>query len=224
LGKRLRPLINDKPKVLADIGNKAFLDILIEYLASFGFRRFILCTGYKSEAIEEHFSERYLKLDIIVYPDKTKQLLGTGGAVKGIKHLIKNDVFLVSNGDSFCPLNIEKFYKFHIDKKAYVSIALVNSSQDSDVGFVSIDDKQKIISFNEKLRSFQAGYVNAGLYLFNRQIFLSMPDKLAFSLEYDFFPHIAGKEIYGYFSDKNLIDIGTPKRYRQAVNAKEFSS
>ena len=49
LGKRLRSVVFDYPKVLAKIGEKAFLDILIDNVLQYGFRQIILSVGYLKE-------------------------------------------------------------------------------------------------------------------------------------------------------------------------------
>ena len=49
LGERLRPVIKKQPKVLANIGGKAFLDILINNVLQYGLRRIILSVGYLKE-------------------------------------------------------------------------------------------------------------------------------------------------------------------------------
>ncbi len=55
LGKRLKKVVRDRPKSMAEIKGRPFLDILIDYVASFGFRRFILCTGYMGDHIDKYF-------------------------------------------------------------------------------------------------------------------------------------------------------------------------
>ncbi len=60
------------------------------------------------------------------------------------------------------------------------------------------------------------GFVNAGIYLFQQEVFSLMPDIGIFSLEQDFFPEIVGHSFYGYITDGPLIDIGTPERYQKA--------
>jgi NDP-sugar pyrophosphorylase family protein len=43
-----------------------------------------------------------------------------------------------------------------------------------------------------------------------------MDTEKKFSLEYDFFPRLVGRDFYGYATKESLIDIGTPKEYRKA--------
>ena len=54
-GTRLGAEAKDRPKPMVDINGKPFLDILIGHVVSFGFTRIILCTGHKSQYIEDYY-------------------------------------------------------------------------------------------------------------------------------------------------------------------------
>jgi len=58
--------------------------------------------------------------------------------------------------------------------------------------------------------------MNAGVYLIEMGILEKIPDKTPCSLEYDFFPVMIDKGIYGYEAKGKFIDIGTPESYAQA--------
>ncbi|MFH1771960.1 MAG: nucleotidyltransferase family protein [Candidatus Omnitrophota bacterium] len=215
LGKRLRPAVSDKPKVLADINGKPFVGILIDNLSRFGIKDIILSIGYKKESIRDYFQKRCAPGGYSIVFSEEENPLGTGGALKKAKPLVKSSSFLVLNGDSFCAIDYEKFLNFHQKKKALVSIAIVKTQGYEDAGSVTLNDKDVIVDFNEK-GAVANGYINAGVYIFNKQAFSLMPEKCSFSLEYDFFPKLAGKSLYGYVSESRFIDIGTPQRYEKA--------
>lgn len=209
-GTRLRPVVSDKPKVLADVGGKPFIEILLDILASNGFHRVILGVGYLKEEVKNHFQANPRK-DLKIEFSEEDTPLGTGGAVKKAKPLIKSDHFLVLNGDSLASVDFNKFYRSHLDKKAMLSLALANVADDSSsYGRVMLASDNRIASFNEK-----QNLVSAGVYLMRKDVFDFMPAGNSFSLEYDFFPKIA-ESSYGFVSDEGFFDIGTPERYRQA--------
>ena len=64
-GKRLHAVTGGAQKVLAKIGNQPFLEILIDYIASQGGRRFILCVGHGSQEVEAYFKYKYKDREII---------------------------------------------------------------------------------------------------------------------------------------------------------------
>lgn len=214
LGTRLRSVINDRPKVMAEINKRPFLDILIDYIASYKFRRFILCIGHMGDVIKKYYEKKDKNLTVLF--SEEKEPLGTGGAIINAEALIKSDPFLAINGDSLCRIDIKEFLKFHIEKKAVASIALVSPERDADYGVVTLDSNQRIISFNEKAKPDVDAYISAGMYFFSRDIIGYVPANTNYSLEYDLFPNIIDKGIYGYITGEKLIDIGTPERYTKA--------
>ncbi len=215
-GKRLKGIISDRPKPMAEFEGKPFLELLIEYFASFGSKRFILCTGYKSDIIKQHFLNRHNDKEILI--SKEDKPLGTGGAIRHAIHLINSNPFFVINGDSFCKLDIYDFYKFHVLKKALVSIALIKVKNMERYGSVNIDAIGRIMEFDEKVGSAGNGLINAGIYLMNKDISSHMlENQIVFSLEYDLFPKLISKGLFGMnFNDQHFIDIGTPESFNKA--------
>lgn len=210
-GKRLGDITKLIPKGMIEINDKPFLSILMEYIAGFGFKRFVLCTGYKAQIIKDFYKNGLNGLNIS-FSEESKAL-GTGGAVKNARSKIKSMNFLTLNGDSLCKADLNAFYNFHKKHNADVSILLSQSEKtDKDVGFVKLNSKKKILSFNEKQTDENASfYVNAGIYFFNKSVFDYMNEE-KFSLEYDFFPAMCGRKIFGFPIQKEFLDIGTPKR------------
>src|SRR5271154_5150123 len=92
LGKRLQSVTGGSQKVLAKIGDQPFLEIVIEYIASQGGTRFILCVGHGSDEVEAHFKNKYRDREIIFSREESP--LGTGGAIKQGSHHVKTDHFL----------------------------------------------------------------------------------------------------------------------------------
>ena len=215
LGKRLRPVVFGQPKVLAKIGERTFMDILIDNLLMHGFKNIILSVGYLKEQIKNHYDKN---LDYTIAFSEEEEPLGTGGALKKAKTLIRNNPFMVMNGDSICNVDFRSFFDFHVEKEALLSIVLVRSKTAQDYGSVILDDSQRIIDFNEKIagRSRSENIINAGVYLMEKDIFSYMPEQNRFSLEYELFPRIINNRCYGFVTESGFIDIGTPERYEKA--------
>lgn len=214
LGKRLQSVVNDRPKPMADVGGRPFLDILIDYVASFGFRRFILCICYMGDFIRQHYQNRKGPLEIIFSEEKTP--LGTAGAIKKAGPLIGSSPLLATNGDSFCKADLRGFLEFHLITKALSSIVLTNMKDTDDYGNVTLGKSQRIIDFSEKTKSHKNSFVSTGIYLFQKEILSLIPANKNFSLEKDLFPSIVGKGFYGYVSTEEFTDIGTPERHKRA--------
>ncbi len=216
LGKRLRSIAKDIPKPMVKIGRRPLLDTIIHYMADFGCRRFILCLGYKANLIKSYYTDNdsMRGLNIVFSYEKTP--LGTGGAVKNAKRLIRSNPFIVLNGDSFRKFNLAHFLKFHQQKKSLVTILLKKVTNGREYGEVKVDKSSRILSFNEKNSAVKNCLINAGVYIFDKKVFRLMPATSEFSLEFDFFPRMAQKKIFGYPYRGYFIDIGTPERYQEA--------
>ena len=213
-GKRLKKITQKVPKPMVEIGESPFLDILISTLARFGFRRFILAMGYKSEMIKAHYKKHAENLNIVFSVEKKP--LDTGGAVKKAKNFIKSNPFLVLNGDSFSQANIPALLNFHSKKKALASVVLTQSTSAGDYGSIRCKRDGRIVSFAEKDKTARSSLINAGIYVFDKKIFSLMPAQKKFSLERDFFPKMVVERFYGYPSKGGSLDIGTPLRLKKA--------
>lgn len=222
-GTRLRPVISDKPKVLAKMGDSTFLDILINNISLYGFKNIILCTGYLKDHIKKHFDyycndyHGYYQHDCNITFSEEEEPLGTGGALKNAKPSIKSDPFILMNGDSICNIDFRKFFNFHIYKKDLLSIVLTRSFTSKDYGVVILDDSLRIMSFNEKPINNGDVLINAGIYLMKKDIFSYMSTQKTFSLEQDLFPKLCNDKCHGFITEGEVIDIGTPERYKKAV-------
>ena len=211
-GIRLKAVIGDKPKCMAEFNGKPFLDILCRNLERFGIKRIILCVGYKAKVIKKYYKN---KTGIIFSQEKSP--LGTGGAIKRAQRLIRSNPFLVLNGDSFCNVNLSDFLKFHINRKARATICLAKLNQDKnskDFGAVILDGQKRILGFCEKKKN-KAGLINAGIYLFDKKMLSLIPRDQIYSLELDLFPKTQ-KRFFGFSTNQPFIDIGTPGRFRKA--------
>jgi len=216
LGKRLRSLVDDRPKPMATIRGRPFLDILIDDLTRQGFRRFILCVGHRGDQIVAHLRSR---ADAEFVFSEERVPLGTGGAIRHAAHLLHSDPFLALNGDSLCRIDYERFIAFHRERNAAASIAVAPARGRSDGGTVELADDARIVRFREKASDASAAsaYINAGIYLLHRDLPASWPQSDPFSLERDVFPQlVSGKNCHGFVVDAEVVDIGTPERYVEA--------
>lgn len=216
VGARLGCEAEGNPKSMVDINGRPFLDILIEYVSSFGFIRFILCTGYKSDFIEDYYLKKDTAVQFLISEEKTP--LGTGGAIKNAEPLIKSDRIFALNGDSLCHTSFKKLQEFHQKKKSRLSLVLTKVKKPKDFGTVRLSETNEILGFAEKIPSDKPAYVNSGIYLFETNLLSEIPPGENVSLEYDFFPSLVGKGMYGYVVKAKLFDIGTPERLAVARN------
>ncbi|MDD5070093.1 MAG: nucleotidyltransferase family protein [Candidatus Omnitrophica bacterium] len=210
-GSRLKSLVKDIPKPMADVGGRPFLEYLIRYLSGFGINRITLSVGYKAEVVRDYFGDGS-KFNLEIYYSKEDIPLGTGGALKKASLTLKGESFLALNGDSFFKLDIEKLVSFYREKKAKAVISLIKVDQANRYGIVELNRDQKVISFREKDDVSAEGLINSGIYVFNKKVFDCYKEE-KISLEETVFPELIGDEFYGLEQKGFFIDIGVPKDY-----------
>ena len=221
-GTRLSSIISDRPKPLAPIAGKPFIEHIIKWLCKYGYRDIIFCVSYKAEQIVKFIGDGK-KFGIKATYSQRAQPSGTGGAIKFAGRLLqdKNESVLVLNGDTLFDINLNKFVEFHDKNKSFATIALSHVLDVHQYGEVSIDSGYQLIKFSEKnpesLLNPHAGLVNGGVYLLSQEA-LNILSNLQppFSIEKDFFSiQVNTQKIFGYVSDTTHHDMGTPSGYRK---------
>ena len=109
---RLAEMLDGKPKLLAPIGGKPYLDLVLRWLVSFGARRIILALGHLAQEIEDYSNATFKgRLEIICATEPRP--LGTAGALAFASVHIKSSLALVMNGDSFVDADLCKLIHHH---------------------------------------------------------------------------------------------------------------
>jgi len=213
-GTRLRSVLVDRPKSMALIGGRPFLELLLEKLRDQGISDVILGTGYMAEKIESYFgSGKKLRMSIRV--SRENEPLGTGGALKLAEPLISDPV-LVINGDSYVEWCFSPMLELFRATDAAMVIALQAVTDVARYGSVRLDNDCRVSQFLEKNIGAGPGLINAGVYLVRKQIVRDLPAKTAISLERDVFPRLLDRGVYGIVCSGPFIDIGIPDDLKRA--------
>ena len=217
LGTRLRRVVSDRPKVMAEINGRPFLSYLLDQLAKAGIARVVVSTGYMAAYIEEHIGLKHKGLLVDYSREDTP--LGTGGALKIAGHMLDTKYCLVMNGDSYAEFDPVSLLTAHEKSSAKITLVVKAVVDSSRYGTVRMGEDNTIKAFTEKSGATEGGLINVGIYLINTTELQEIPDDKPCSLEYDFLPRMTGKGLYGFEISGRFIDIGTPKSY---VLAKKF--
>lgn len=191
LGTRLREETEVRPKPMVPVGNRPILWHIMRTYSHFGFRRFILCLGYKSEIIKSYFlnyasmnSDFTVTLksnDVAVHSIDheedwdvtlayTGELTMTGARVSraAAKYLGKARQFAVTYGDGLTDANLAEEFRFHLEHGRIGTVLGVNPP--SRFGELLVDGS-KVQEFSEK-PEFGDSWINGGYFFFRRE-FLS---------------------------------------------------
>lgn len=214
LGTRLRSLVADRPKVLAEVAGRPFLTYLLDQLVTVGTRNVVLCSHYMADKIEQTVGSYYKTVHLI--HSKEKEPLGTGGALRYAWDHFTSDSVLVMNGDSFINADFIAYSRWFFERKRDAALLLGRVSDTERFGRVSLIEDGLITGFEEKGANYGPGWINAGVYIFKKELLRMIPPMKPYSLEKEFFPNLVGRGLYGYESEGEFIDIGTPESYTQA--------
>jgi D-glycero-alpha-D-manno-heptose 1-phosphate guanylyltransferase len=219
LGTRLRPVVADRPKILASVQGRPFLARLLDQVAAAGLRRAVLCVGYRSEQVEAAFGGEYAGMRV-AYSRETSPL-GTGGALRQALPALNSDPVLVMNGDSFCHADLSFLWQWHHAHGAAATLLLTRVPDTRAFGRVQWEDGGRVEVFEEKGANCGPGWINAGIYVISRRVLEGVPAEGAVSLEREVFPRWIDRGLYGCPSEGPFLDIGTPASY---AAAEEFFS
>lgn len=217
LGTRLRKVVSNCPKPMVQVGGSPFLEYIILQLKRYNLTEIILSIGYLGDRIREYF-QNGRRWGVRIRYSEEKAPLGTGGAIKLAEDLIKTDVFLALNGDSYLDIDLNELIRFHKLQEALATLALVEVSQPDRYGVVEVDGHSRITGFFEKPGKTPSGSViSAGIYLLEAQILTYIPEGRQVSLEEEVFPRLLNDNVplFGYSSSGYFADIGTPQGYAQ---------
>jgi len=158
LGKRLAAITADKPKVLVKVGNKTLIEHNLEKLRNLGFSEIALVIGYKGEVVRETVG------DSVAYYEQNERL-GTAHAFLQARDFVDEPFFLGLNGDMFFTDPLTDFIKL---KPPAIAVYKVDDS--SRYGVFQIRNG-RVVLVKEKAGQVVPGFINAGVYLFPREIF-----------------------------------------------------
>ena len=220
MGTRLRSVVADRPKPMADICGKPFLQYLLEMLRDKGITEVIFALGYMGEMIEEYFQDGSVFGLKIAYSYE-EEPLGTGGAIRNALPKILEEEVLVLNADTYFPMDYQGLYHFHQENDGDFSLATRAVPDISRYGAVRRDAAGRILAWNEKLEDGGqplAGEINGGIYVMKKSLIAEIPEGKQ-SLEQDCVPKwlSEGKRIFGLPFEGYFMDIGIPKDYQQFI-------
>ena len=214
-GTRLRSVVSDRPKPLADVGGRPFVTRLLDQLVAARAGTAVLCTGFMADRVEAALGSSYRELELRYSPEP--EPLGTAGAVRLALPLIKGERVLVLNGDSFCDVDLEAQLSAHRTSGARATLALVEVEDAGRYGRVRLGEAGRIERFEEKSTRAGAGLINAGVYALERSLIAEIPAGRPVSMEREIFPALVGGGLHGFPTGGRFLDIGTPESLAAAT-------
>lgn len=208
LGTRLASRLRGVPKPMAPVAGRPFLSILLAQLQRSGCIRVLLSVGHLHQTIRNRFGASFhgMALDYVVEDAP----LGTGGALRAALQQAREECVLALNGDTFLQIDYAALLAFHARSGAPLTLSIAHQQVIARYGGVLVQNG-RVVAFQEKGRT-GPGWINAGVYVLNRNLSWppSLPEK--FSFETDFLiPEAARTAVAAYPVEGCFIDIGVPE-------------
>ncbi|WP_374312299.1 nucleotidyltransferase family protein [Dongia sp.] len=160
LGQRLRPLTDDVPKPLLEVGDRPLLEIIIDRFILQGFRKFFVSVNYRADMVKGHFGDGG-KLNCEIRYLEEREPLGTAGAI-GLLPQRPTKPFVVMNGDLLTTVSFDSLVNFHEQHGADLTLGVRHYSHQIPYGVAEIRDNQ-VIDIVEKPN--HDCFISGGIYV-----------------------------------------------------------
>jgi mannose-1-phosphate guanylyltransferase len=191
-----------------------FLTHLLSRIAEAGVKHVVLGTSYKAGVFESEFgdgSKLGLQIDYVVEDEP----LGTGGGIANVAGKLRYDTALVFNGDVLSGADLRALLDSHGNSGADVTLHLVRVGDPRAFGCVPTDSDGLVTAFLEKTQDPPTDQINAGCYVFQREVIDRIPTGRSVSVEREVFPALLsdGLRVCGYVDATYWRDMGTPEDF-----------
>ena len=186
-GMRLREETERVPKPMVRLGERPIMWHIMKHYATYGFRRFTVCLGYKGWVIKEYFLNYVekggdLRLDLARgrqqvlsstrVEDWEVTLVETGidsgstGRLQGAARYIDTPYFMYTYGDGVGDVDLDAVHDTFLSTG---SLATVTGVKPGDRYGVLSHDEERVTSFTEKPQMAE-GYVSGGFWCLSADV------------------------------------------------------
>jgi NDP-sugar pyrophosphorylase family protein len=220
-GQRLRPLTTSKPKPMIELAGRPILEHNVRMLVRHGVRDLVINLHHHGETIREHFGDGARFGATIEYSEEP-ELLGTAGALNAVRGRFDAPFFLVY-GDNASTLDLGRMTRHH-QPGDLGTMAAYEREDVSQSGALSVDERDRIVAFEEKPPYHRSGWVNAGVLYFEPEIFAYVPPNGASDFGRDVLPAAmaAGKILRAYRMSEKLWWIDSLADYERTLRDEEL--
>ena len=217
-GERLRPLTQTTPKSLLRVRGRPLLDWTVDWLRRHRVTDLFINLHHLPDAIPAHLGTGLARGVHVTYSFE-KELLGTAGALRAFRDPLRQP-FVVVYGDVLpTVLDLDAVRAYHRAKGGIGTLVLQKTDRPHDSDIVEIAKDGRVATLHHAPGTFDHGDLgSAAVYVLEPAILCYLPDTGKADFVRDLFPAAlqGGEKLYGYVTEKELPDIGTPERYDRA--------
>lgn len=226
-GTRLRPLTDTVPKCLVSIDGMPLLGIWLELLARSGIQDVLINTHHLAEQVDSFVARYRGRKDIRIRTVHEPKLLGSGGTLWHNQNFVAGEKdFVIAYADNLTNLDLTRmvaFHRKHSETACCMTMGLMEAPDPRACGIATLDDGNKIVTFEEKPENPAGNLANAGIYVASAEIWEHLREvRLEMAADvldigFHLLPRLAGKML-GYPITGYILDIGTHEALEKARN------
>lgn len=212
LGTRLIGADSNRPKAMVDIYGKPFFYYQLCLMQQYNLKNFIFCIAHKGDIIKSFFQDGRKFGANIKYSYDGKKQLGTGGALRKILPLLKED-FMVIYGDSYMDVDYDElvytYYRVKKDKGKKGLMVVFKNKNRYDTSNV-IFKGGKLLKYGKQHISSDMEYIDYGISILNKNVVRKIPKGKYFDLSALYGELVKNSLMSGYEVKKRFYEIGMP--------------
>lgn len=217
-GMRLRSVVSDRPKPLAEVGGRPMIDTVLAQAARAGFKKVFVAVNFMADQIEEHLKKRVdCELDIEILREERE--LGTAGCLGMVRDTVSHSI-VVTNADVLTRLPFERLVAAHMSNERHLTCVVREHVERVPYGVVRLTDG--VVSGVDEKPALRF-LVNTGIYAVHRRVlemvednkYLDMPTLINLAIS-------EGLCVKPFLSHEYWLDVGRPDDYHRANQ--EFES
>jgi NDP-sugar pyrophosphorylase family protein len=213
LSTRLRPLTNDRPKALVEVGGRTLLEITLARLREFGISDVIVNVHHFADAVVEYLkSNRNLGMRVEI--SREDVLLDTGGGLKKAGWFFKGEEpFIMHNVDVISTIDLARMVRFHNENGALATLAVQDRKTSRPLLF---DDQLRFCGRAER----GSGLAFSGIHVISPRILDLIEEEGIFSIIESYVTLAKrGEKILGFRADEyRWRDVGKPEDLKKAAD------
>jgi mannose-1-phosphate guanylyltransferase len=214
LGTRLRPITDNTPKCLVEIGGRPLLNIWLDALAKAGVHEVLVNTHHQAAQVDAQVARR--ATPPVVRLSHEPVLLGSAGTLVANRDFVgDDDMFLVVNADNLTDFDLGVLIDAHRAAATIATLSVFHTLTPSECGILEVADG-RVVGFVEKPAEPRSNLANAGMYAFHPTVLDEIPEPLPRDIGFDLLPRLVGRARAVALDDCYFLDIGTPAALERA--------
>ncbi len=195
------------------VGHRPILEYIVDWLKESGFSEIVISTGYLGGAIEEHFRDGS-EFGVKVEYARSSRPLGIAGQLRNAESRL-GARFVCLYGDAILDFDLKRLLKFHAEKRATLTMALMTHRTQSKYGVVELGKDGAIREWKEK--PVIESDINVGCYVMEKRFLQYIPAGSTYGMKEAFEEAMSRHEpVFGLKVDGTFRDIGDRAAYREA--------